>query len=156
MRGRPPKPTHSKELAGNPGRRALNDREPKPAAGAPKCPTWLHKYAKEAWKYHVKLLEPLGLVTQADLTTLAMLCQAWAEFRLATEALETHGRFTQAESGYCAPHPAVAQQRSAWNTLQRCSTLFGLDPSSRARLQTPEPEKDDPFDAFLRGQGVQN
>lgn len=36
QRGRKPKPTALKELEGNPGKRTLNDKEPKPPKKAPK------------------------------------------------------------------------------------------------------------------------
>ena len=39
--GRPPKPTYLKVLEGNPGKRPLNENEPKPKPSAPKCPAWL-------------------------------------------------------------------------------------------------------------------
>ena len=41
MAGRKPKPTAIKELEGNPGKRKLNKKEPKPEKGMPVCPEWL-------------------------------------------------------------------------------------------------------------------
>ncbi|MDD6036563.1 MAG: response regulator [Lachnospiraceae bacterium] len=41
MAGRKPKPTAVKELEGNPGKRKLNKKEPKPEKGMPECPEWL-------------------------------------------------------------------------------------------------------------------
>ena len=49
-RGRKPTPTAIKELEGNPGKRALNDREPKPQKKAPACPKWLEDEAKKEWR----------------------------------------------------------------------------------------------------------
>ena len=48
-RGRKPTPTAIKELEGNPGKRALNEREPKPQKKAPACPKWLEEEAKKEW-----------------------------------------------------------------------------------------------------------
>lgn len=161
--GRPPKPTALKILEGNPGKRPLNDREPKPPPGAPPCPAWLHKHAKAEWKRIVKVLEPLGLVTLADLATLASYCQAVAELRIATETLAAEGRTvrvggevindgTTGEArwvgGQLQPHPAIAQQRSAWAAIKGFSGLFGLDPSSRAKIRTPGKAKDE-LELFL-------
>ena len=152
-RGRPPKPTALKILAGNPGKRPLNPNEPKPAPGAPPCPAWLHKYAKAEWRRVVKVLLPLGLVTQADLAGLASYCTAYAELRLASETLEREGRTVKAGE-LTRPHPAAAQQKSALAALRGWSQLFGLDPSSRSRLSvegsTPAV---DPFDEFLAKRG---
>ena len=47
MAGRKPKPTAVKELEGNPGKRKLNRKEPKPDKGMPTCPEWLLPEAKE-------------------------------------------------------------------------------------------------------------
>ena len=47
QRGRKPKPTAIKELEGNPGKRPLNDAEPKPEHKAPPCPKWLEPEAKK-------------------------------------------------------------------------------------------------------------
>ena len=44
-KGRKPTPTAIKELEGNPGKRALNDKEPKPVKKAPACPKWLEPEA---------------------------------------------------------------------------------------------------------------
>ena len=48
-RGRKPTPTAIKELEGNPGKRALNDKEPKPVKKAPACPKWLEDEAKNGY-----------------------------------------------------------------------------------------------------------
>ena len=45
-RGRKPTPTAIKELEGNPGKRPLNAKEPKPVKKAPSCPKWLEPEAK--------------------------------------------------------------------------------------------------------------
>ena len=46
QRGRKPTPTAIKELEGNPGKRPLNDAEPKPERKAPPCPKGLEPEAK--------------------------------------------------------------------------------------------------------------
>ena len=66
-RGRKPKPTAIKELEGNPGKRELNQNEPKPEKKAPRCPTWLEAEAKKEWKRLAKQLEQLGILTEVDM-----------------------------------------------------------------------------------------
>lgn len=149
MKGRKPKPTKLKILEGNPGKRPLNKREPMPKRGRPKCPPFLHQYAKDEWAALIPELDRLGLLTLVDRGALAAYCQAWAEFRLATETMDAEGRTTIAGSGGLKPHPAVSMQRSAWRAIQQFAALFGLDPSSRCRLKTPEPIEDDPLTSFL-------
>ena len=48
-RGRKPTPTAIKDLEGNPGKRKLNENEPKPEKKAPACPKWLSKDARKEW-----------------------------------------------------------------------------------------------------------
>ena len=45
-RGRKPKPTAVKIDEGNPGKRRINGREPKPPASLPDCPAHLSDEAK--------------------------------------------------------------------------------------------------------------
>ena len=71
QRGRKPKPTAVKELEGNPGKRPLNELEPKPKKKAPKCPGWLDAEAKTEWRRVAKQLEELGVLTEVDMAAFA-------------------------------------------------------------------------------------
>ena len=63
MRGRKPKPTMIKVLEGNPGKRAINDREPEPPAGIPECPDFLDEEARAEWFRTAKVLSDMRLLT---------------------------------------------------------------------------------------------
>lgn len=83
MAGRRPKPTHIKLIEGNPGKRALNEREPKPPrwkASAP--PEHLSDKAKSAWESVVAILDNLGVLTTADAVALERLWGAYAKHSL--------------------------------------------------------------------------
>src|SRR5262245_59499054 len=150
-RGRPRKPTRIKILTGNPGKRPIDAREPLPRRGRPPCPGWLDGEAKKFCRKLVPELDRLGLLTVVDAGALAGYCQAWAEFRQATETLQAEGR-TQRNGDRVFNHPAVSQQRSAWDAIRAFSGLFGLDPSSRARLSVPEGSREkEALDEFLEG-----
>ena len=73
-RGRKPKPTALKLLEGNPGKRPINEHEPVPPKGTVKCPTWLEPEAKKEWKRLAPSLEAMGVLTQADLTSMQSFC----------------------------------------------------------------------------------
>ena len=154
-RGPKPKPTRLKILRGNPGNRPLNQNEPQPALGAPECPAWLDKEAKEEWDWVVPQLQPLGYLSVIDRAALAVYCQAWAELRIATKTLQKEGRTFTTETGYMAPHPAVSQQRSAWQAVKSFASLFGLDPSSRQGLKVSLDAGREPtgFEEFLSRRG---
>ena len=66
MAGRKPKPTRLKLITGNPGKRRLNEREPKPKAVVPRCPVELCDAAKKEWRRIGKQLAVLGLLTEID------------------------------------------------------------------------------------------
>lgn len=144
-RGPPPKPTALRILEGNPAKRPLNPHEPMPKRGRPRCPSFLDREAKAKWKALVPELDRLGLLTIVDGDALAAYCQAWSEFRTSTETLRREGRTFKSQSGYLTPHPAVAQQRTAWQAIKAFASLFGLDPSSRSRLKAP-PKEEGPDD----------
>ena len=61
MAGRKPKPTEMKRAQGNPGRRPLNNNEPKPT-GIPQCPSHLNEVAKREWRRIAPELIALGLL----------------------------------------------------------------------------------------------
>lgn len=79
-RGRKPTPTAIKELEGNPGKRPLNAKEPKPVKKAPACPKWLEPEAKKEWRRLSKQLEQLGVLTELDMASFAAYCQAYARW----------------------------------------------------------------------------
>ena len=78
MRGRKPLPSNVVRLRGNPGKRRLNDAEPKPAARMPACPACLGEVASKEWLRLGKELAELGLLTGLDRNLLAAYCQAHA------------------------------------------------------------------------------
>lgn len=174
-RGPPPKPTALNELQGNPGKRAKNDREPKPTAGRPTMPSWLPKEAKAEWKRLVPELEKVGLLTVVDRTALAAYCLAHHELVDATRTLEAEGRIVseaivgrKKKDGVQVDevvghkkkqHPAVKLQRDAFTRVKQFLAEFGLTPASRARLKTDggEEEAVDPFQELIRrGQATRN
>ena len=97
---RKPKPTALKELEGNPGKRALNDKEPKPPKKAPRCPSWLEQEAKKEWRRMGKLLEQMGILTEMDMAAFAGYCQAYARWKEAEEFITQHGTMIRTPNGY--------------------------------------------------------
>jgi phage terminase small subunit len=80
MRGRKPKPTALKLIDGNPGKRPIAGREPKPPATQPTCPAHLAATAKSEWKRLAGVLNEIGLLTRIDRTVLATYCQAYGRW----------------------------------------------------------------------------
>ncbi|MDW7670555.1 MAG: phage terminase small subunit P27 family [Bacillota bacterium] len=150
--GRKPKPTAVKALEGNPGKRTLNDREPKPDRKAPKCPAWLDPEAKKEWRRMAKQLEALGVLTEVDMAAFAGYCQAYARWKEAEEFITRHGTIVKTPSGYWQQVPQVSIAQTYLKIMNRCCEQFGLTPSSRSRIvaDTGISVEDDPMERILR------
>lgn len=148
-----PKPTAMRILEGNPGKRPLNKKEPKPVVKRPPVPKHLNKVARREWNRMVKLLLGQRLITELDRAALAAYCQAWANWVEASEqveALKARGSLiSYTENGYPVVSPWVGMQKQASAEMHRYLTEFGLTPSSRSKVQViEEPERDD-YGQFL-------
>jgi P27 family predicted phage terminase small subunit len=135
MAGRPPKPTILKQLAGNPGKRALNDAEPRPPAKRPPCPPHLVGEARKEWNRMAKQLLELGLLTSVDRAALAAYCQAWAQWIEAHEKLAELGMIVKTESGYPVLSPWWTVATQSAKQMKSFLTEFGMTPGSRSRLR---------------------
>jgi P27 family predicted phage terminase small subunit len=149
-RGPKPKPTELRLLAGNPGKRPLNEREPKPQPGRPPCPRWLHPEAKAEWRRVVPELERLGLLSIVDRAALAVYCQAWARLRDAEAAIDLYGSILKAKaSDYIQVSPYVTIARINAQLVRAFGAEFGLSPSARGRMTVVKPRDDDEFENWL-------
>ena len=133
-RGRKPTPTAIKELEGNPGKRALNDKEPKRVKKAPACPKWLEDEAKKEWRRLAKQMEQLGILTQVDMAAFAGYCQAYARWKEAEEFITQHGSIVKTPSGYWQQVPQVSIAQTYLKIMNKFAEQFGLTPSSRSRI----------------------
>ena len=134
IRGRKPKPTGIKQLEGNPGHRALNVYEPKPVFIAPQCPDTLGPEAREEWDRLAGILAELHVLTELDLGVFAVYCDAYEQWKKATDFINTHGTVFQTKSGYLqqVPHVSIAQTYA--KLMNKCAEQLGLTPSARSRI----------------------
>jgi P27 family predicted phage terminase small subunit len=162
MPGPPPKPTALKLVQGNPGKRAINKREPK-FAGAPECPEWLTEVAKSEWNRIIAELAALDMLRAVDSASLAAYCLSYARWRSAEEIVDAEGQTVQEPVtnkagdvvGYKVKrHPATTIAKDALTQMLRAAALFGFDPSSRSRLSVGEGTVADPFEEFMKGMGA--
>ncbi len=155
-RGRKPKPTALKVLAGTPGTRPLNDREPVPPRATLKCPAWLLPEAKKEWKRLAPALEAMGVLTMADLTAFEGYCQAYARWKEAEAFITQHGSIFQTPSGYVQQVPQVSIAQQNLKIMQSFCSEFGLTPATRARIIAGAGSEDgaseDPMERLLKGE----
>jgi P27 family predicted phage terminase small subunit len=161
MAGRRPKPTEIKRLQGNPGKRPLNKAEPRPPAASTAMPRGrLPKDGQRMWKAVAPLLSGLGVLTEADLPALEMLCLHYSVARAALEEMLKDGRIEAEDDegrryvvkegiAVSTPtldsikkHPAASVFRENSQAFKSYLQEFGLTPASRVRLKVDTGEKE--------------
>lgn len=139
--GRKPKPTALKKLQGNPGKRCLNGREPKPDSRLPYCPRHLPEEAKREWNRVAKELQRIGVMTFVDRAALAAYCAAWARWVEAEKALEKEEPVVTSDKGNVYQNPWVGVARQAMKDMLDAAREFGMTPSSRSRIKVEKGEE---------------
>ena len=142
--GRRPKPTKQKQLAGNPGKRALNTSEPEFAAITNvECPAWLQdkEFAGLMWETVCPQLCSQELLTTVDLHNLEAFCAAYDRWRRAEDEVDKLGLVVEGAQGGWVKNPACTVANESLRQLNTFGALLGLDPSSRTRLIGPTKKK---------------
>lgn len=159
-RGPAPKPTALKMRQGNPGKRAINQGEPKPRAAAPRVPPHLAAEARACWKRTVRILSAANLMTVADQGILALYCQAWARWVSAEEQVEKIGEVVKTKSGNLIQNPYLSVANRAMDQMLVYGRELGLSPSSRTRLsvkiEEPRPSLAETLFQMAVKQGAQD
>lgn len=140
--GPPPTPTALRLVAGNPGRRPINENEPKPPAARPEPPDVLSETARAEWRRVVEVLYKVGLMTKLDVPVLAAYCDAYARWsecvgimaELAKRDPGTHGIVVNTTNGNPIMNPVLATLRSSRADMVRLALEFGMSPASRTRI----------------------
>jgi P27 family predicted phage terminase small subunit len=154
-RGRKPKPTKLKELEGNPGKRAVNKKEPKPSVAIPECPQHLKGPARTEWKRITAELVTLKIISKVDRAALAAYCMAWGQLVQASNKLKTEGEVIISDKGGMYQNPWVAIRNRAMDQVVKISAEFGMTPSSRARVKVEAPTEEDEMAKLLFGPNAQ-
>lgn len=154
MPGRRPKPTQLKLVAGNPGKRATNKREPKPRRIIPSCPAHLDDAGKVAWGRLCTILDRMGVLTEADALALERLCACYADILECQALILRDGRTyeTDGPSGRLIKgNPAAGQLRAADAQFKAYLIEFGLTPAARSKVNAdPDAnEKADPLKTYF-------
>lgn len=135
-RGPKPKPTRLSELQGNPGKRPLNKREPKPKTPVKK-PRGMSRGAKRFWTDHAGELERLSILTGVDVPALRLAAEHYAIAVLAAKELHEEGLTVQGKDG-AKKNPVAQVFKDNALAFKAFATEFGMTPSSRTRLKMPE------------------
>ena len=139
-RGRPRKPTALKLLQGNPGKRPISDREPKPPEGIPTCPPELDERARREWGRISRLLVTMGLLTRVDRAGLAAYCQIYSRWIQAEDKIREHGMVVVVGSDkkHLQRSPYLSIADKCLEQMKGYMSEFGLTPSSRTRIEVAD------------------
>ena len=134
-RGRKPKPTAKKQLAGNPGKRALNKDEPQFSTVTNiDPPEWLTERAAMMWRMLIPELLREHVVALTDLHNVEAFCTAYDNWRSAQEVVVKDGVVVSSAQGSPIKNPAFTVANETMRQMVTFGSLLGLDPSSRTRL----------------------
>lgn len=154
MAGRRPTPTALSLVKGNPGKRPVNKREPKPASTGHKPPPHLTDTGRAAWRRLVQLLEGMGVMTDADELALERLCDTYCEIQKFRSQLtvegETYTTTGTAGDKLIKAHPAQAMLADADRRFKSYLVEFGLTPAARSKVEVKrDGDESDPLQEFF-------
>lgn len=155
MAGRRPKPTALRLVEGNPGKRAINKKEPKPRKEIPACPAHLPDVAKVAWGKLCVILDRMGVLTEADAMALERAVGCYAELMAYQELVAADGAtyktVSTAGETVIKGNPAVAMLSDADRRFKSYLVEFGLTPAARSKVHGTgqDEEKHDPMQEFF-------
>ena len=142
-RGRKPKPTAKKLLAGNPGKRALNKAEPEfSKITNVDPPEWLSDRAAQMWRMVVPELLRENVVAITDLHNVEAFCVAYDNWRMAQESVAKNGFVVTGAQGGPIKNPALTAANETMRQIVTFGSMLGLDPASRTRLIGGNQEKE--------------
>lgn len=143
--GRKPVPTTIKLLRGNPGRRPLNDAEPKPPVKLPPPPPELSDAAKKEWRKTGRKLVAMGVMTELDGPMLAAVVVPYTRFLEMQGLLAKSSVLLKRSDGTLYINPLVRIARECQEQFTRALAEFGMSPVSRSRVKATPPEAVDPL-----------
>jgi P27 family predicted phage terminase small subunit len=153
-RGKRPEPTVLKIAKGNPGKRALNENEPRPPADEIAPPDWVVGKSREKWDELIPKLVAMGVMTNADIDTIARYCTMHEQYlkyldqvRRGLDVLVM--RDDAGRVKYMQSTPAATMMTKLAASMLRIEQEFGLTPSARSQISAAPPKHQDEFEAFL-------
>lgn len=120
-RGRKPKPSALKILAGNPGKRQVPETVEYPSAW-PEMPEWLDDLGRKEWALACAALAAVHVVATVDGSLLAGYCDAVSCAVRASEKARADASWNP-------------ERRASWTLARMLGALFGFGPAERGRVK---------------------
>jgi phage terminase small subunit len=134
-----------KILKGNPGKRAINMREPKYEEGVPEKPLGLDPYASQKWDEIIRGMKDAKTLTVIDGGIIEAACSSYSQWKRADEYLtkrKSDCYFVKTAAGMKIrrTYPEVSlRTRGKRDYVSYCAEL-GITTVSRARVKTIPPK----------------
>lgn len=147
----PAKSARLQLLEGNPNRktkkelekRIENEEKMKMKSDSVNPPNWLNETGKKEFKRVSELLLEIELINNADVTHLALYCDAYAQYVSYKQQVRKHGMWVDDK-----PNPFIIRMRDAAAQVRSFSADLGLSPSARAKLAISLEDDSDDEDDF--------
>lgn len=147
MPGPPKKPTALKLVTGNPGKRPLNKKEPKPRGNLYDPPDWLTDDQRKGWEYAIESA-PYGLLKRVDRSTLVAWVVAEDLHRQATEKLNGGAMLIKTPNGMPVQSPYLSIINKQAQIMLKAAAEMGFTPASRSRVEVEDGAEDN-YDEFF-------
>ncbi len=155
MRGRKPKPTAKKRLAGNPGKRALNDREPHPRVSPDAQPAQIIEGCQAFTARYLPLLKEMKVFTDVDLAAFELMSVHYVVAIRAAAIVENSGLVQYDEIKQAHKNPILQVLRDSSRAFREYAAEFGMTPSARVRIEVGDGEEIDELELELFGAGAE-
>jgi P27 family predicted phage terminase small subunit len=135
---RRPIPTALKIIRGNPGKRKLNQHEPKPVGDLAGPPEHFDAEMADVWNYAITNAPP-GLLKKIDSAILETWCTAHVLHRRAAREVSKFGMLMKAPvTGLPIQSPFLPVVNKQALIMMRACDHLGFSPASRTRIATGE------------------
>ena len=126
-------------LRGNPGKRRLNDKEPKPSSDLTDPPEWMRESQKQGWIYAIENA-PDGLLKKLDRSVLVAWVIAEDLHRHASMMIKKFGMLTKApNTGQPMQSPYLPVVNRQAHIMLKASEQLGFTPAERSGVRQSLP-----------------
>ncbi|QXE85985.1 phage terminase small subunit P27 family [Geomonas nitrogeniifigens] len=142
--GRTRKPTPLKVVGGTDRKDRSNPSEPQPEVKIPEMPAHLSEDAKAEWERITPLLDEMGIISDLDLSALAMYCQAYGRHIEAERKILETGLLDTTSNGNTIQSPLVGISNHSMEIARKLLATFGMTPADRSKVNAVPRQPDKP------------
>lgn len=134
-RGRKAKPTALKLVAGLPGKRPVNEKEPQPPrVYDPAPPEIFNDVERAKWAEVCSKLAACRVLTELDLDALEIYIRNWVAMIEALNDLNDRGKLLRSPNGGAMWNPSWTHYKHAERICRSLQSEFGMTPSTRTGI----------------------